>query len=488
MPGYGPPVRRFFLLLPLAACKEPILQVIPGVTSAVEVVVQNPTECPTCDAFEGIDTLRVDVLRGEDVIATDSFAWPGDEVVLPDLTDFGVVRVALVGLFEGRVMSAGRTRELVVPADETVSVPLVFLPANRANPLAAPMITPRSRHNTIVRRDGTVLLMGGLDRAQTRAINGVELYDPASGTFAEWGTLPTASVADQVAAPLPEGATILVGGLAVVGETQVNVEVTTIFDDAVGTFTAAGALNEGRSGHCVAMFRERQGLVLGGGGDAADYLRPDESGTWSFSSLPMRDFDASLVTGCAPLSDETVYVQGSDPTNTGVWAGGADGADPGEAFTSVAGGGAGDVRFVSGAAMVPTADGAVYVIGGADVTTGEVFADGRLFSAGSGRFSPITGFRRPRYDTDLVPWIEEGWYAAGCSWADATHTEEEPSVELVSPTLDEGSPLFSLDRVRPGCALTVLGDGSLLVTGGGEPNATGDDAALIVPWVEAPPE
>ena len=89
-----------FLLL--ACNREPVVEVIPGVTTALEVLVSNPTSCPSCDAFRDVDTLRLEVSVGEDVVASDTFAYPGEDVTLPDLDGFGVVRITLLGLEDGR--------------------------------------------------------------------------------------------------------------------------------------------------------------------------------------------------------------------------------------------------------------------------------------------------------------------------------------------------------------------------------------------------
>jgi hypothetical protein len=75
---------------------------------------------------------------------------------------------------------------------------------------------------------------------------------------------------------------------------------------------------------------------------------------------------------------------------------------------------------------------------------------------------------------------------AGCGWADADRTVGESSVELFAPGAAEAGPLVTLERERPGCAVSVLRDGSLLVTGGFELGSTaGADAAIVVPWMDS---
>lgn len=474
------------LLLGLSACeKEPVIEVIPGVDSSLEVVLVNPTQCPRCDAFEGVDTLRIEVSVGGDVVASDNFAWPGEAVTLPDLSSFGVVRVSLLGLADGRVLSAGRTAEIVLLTDATLSVPLVFVPANRALPLAAGMLDDRYLPGLILRRSGAVVVAGGLDPLRQRALVGVEAYDLVSGTFVEADPLPVSGFAAPAVTPLPDGETLLAGGYAVVGDGEVPVESALVFDDATGLFTEIGEMSQGRVDHCVAMFRDRQGVVFGGAPGAGDYLKVDpDVGGWAFSSLVVRDLDSSAVSGCATTEEGTVFVQGSDAASTGVWSESVS-TDPSEAWRPIAEGASGDFRYVEGAALVPSGDGGMFVLGGADSATGEVYADGRHFSVDNNRFESVVGFVRPRFAPQLAPWIEAGWYAAGCGWASADRAEGEPSVELVSPGTDEGSPAFQLDRDREGCGLAVLPDGSVLLVGGGPAGVPdGSSAALLVPWLD----
>lgn len=472
------------------ACHEPVIEVISGITTALEVVVTNPTSCPSCDAFRDVDTLRLDVSMGDVVVASDTFAYPDEAVTLPDLADFGVVRITLLGLAEGRVLSLGRTAEIVLVPDAELSVPLVFLPVNRVLALNAPMLTDRSRHLALTRRDGSVVLVGGMDPAGTRVTATTERYDPALGSFAEFSSFSSPAVASPTTAALADGEVLIVGGYAVLGGASVAVENASVFDDTAGTFSEAGPLSQGRNGHCVAMFRERLGIVLGGAVEgsegSADYLKSNgETGLWSFTPLEMRDFDAGAVTGCAVLADGTVYVQGSDAASTGIWDGGATELDPGEAFFGISEGSAGDFRYVTGASMFPADDGNIRILGGADVGTGVVNSDGRLYSPDVRRFVSAAGFGEPRFATQIAPWIAEGWYAAGCGWTDSTRTVGEDTLELVSPVDGVSGPSIELDRARPGCGLSVLHDGSMLVTGGYEAGNTSVlDAALVVPYID----
>ncbi len=471
-------------LLSILACKSPIVETIPGVDTALSVVVSTPATCGFCDPLVDIDTLRLEVSIGGSVVASDNFSYPDEAVTLPDLTGFGVVRITLLGLADGRVLSAGRTAEIVLLPDTEQSAPLVFLPINRGIPLDVDMAFERSRHLALSRRDGSVLLIGGLDARQERATASVEVYDAASGTFTELDALPTNGVGEPRVANLEDGASLLIGGFAVRDGVQIPNEESVFFDETL--FTAAGNLSQGRAGHCVAMFRDRQGIVLGGAAGGADYLKPDDTGLWGFSGLEMRDFDAGSVTGCAVVEEGRVFAQGRDAASTGLWDVRAEGADPAESFTALVEGTGGDFRYVQGAVVLPDDEGGAWVIGGADVGTGEVVADSRRFIANSLRFAAEPGLTEPRMDGTAAPWIQEGWYAIGCGWADNARTAGASSVELFRPTTGDALPPIDLDRDRAGCGMSVLRDGSLLLTGGYASGVGGmGDAALVVPWAEA---
>ena len=90
------------LLLAVLACREPEQVTLGGRSASLAVTLLNPTRCNPCDPWRGVETLRVRVLAGADVVAEASFPREGD-LVLPDLPGFGVVRVELEGLGGGQV-------------------------------------------------------------------------------------------------------------------------------------------------------------------------------------------------------------------------------------------------------------------------------------------------------------------------------------------------------------------------------------------------
>lgn len=470
-------------LLTLLACKQPDVIVVGGRHTDVSVRLVDPTGCVDCDPFAGVDTLRIEVWRDGVVVATDSFAYPDETPELPDLEGFGVVRIALVGLSDGDVVSAGRTAEVALVPDAAQEVPMVFLPANEAISIAAPMGVDRSRHAAARLADGSVLLVGGVDRERARAWDGMERYDPATGTFTEVEAKLPGWTAEPRLGTNPAGELFVVGGFVPVGGAEVAVPEAARIDPVDLSVLELGALNLARTGHCFALYREKQGVVLGGTTDTeqAEYFRQTAEGDWGFTIVPVRGLQQEDVAGCATLPDGRVFVQGADEISTGVWTH-LDDETPGEAFRRMDEQSA-NLRFARGPMVAALADGRAWVGGGEGTETGEVEAEARLFDAGERRFGAAEPLAVARYEGRLDPWIVEDWAAIGCGWEDAARATPADTLELVHLATGDAGPVVRLDRSRPGCAVTTLNDGSVLITGGQDASSPGTPtAALVVVW------
>lgn len=479
------------MLVFLLACAPAEVVTIAGRSGAVEVHLVNPTTCSTCDPFDTVDTLRIDVVRDGAVIASDSFKYPDEEPVLPGLDEYGVVRIQLVGLAGGTVVSAGRSDEIAVDPEGTLSVPIVFLPVNRDIPLTAKMSSHRSNHVAFRLRNGSVMLAGGASTKRDAAFASTEIYDPTTGTFlAGPGELPS-SVAEPRVVELPEGDRMFIGGYAigVDGSTSASPAVS-VYSEESATITATGFMENPRAGHCVSLFRSRQGMVFGGntGTNQADFFRSDAVGAaFTFSGVPMQNLVQGNVTGCVALADGRTFVQGSDAASTGIWNYTEETAgqvDPGSAFEPI-NAGAPKARFLSGEIIVPLESGSAWIAGGADTSTGEVIGAGREFRPDAAAFSDAPGLARPAYAAHWTPWMENGLIAVGCAWQDVARTVPTGGVELIDPTGVETGVTIPLGKARNGCTLTTLNDGSILIVGGftdGEKNSV--DAALVIPWIE----
>jgi hypothetical protein len=471
---------RMPLLAVLVACRDPEEVTVGGRTASLVVDLVNPTECAGCDPWEDLDHLVLEARSDGQTVASIEAA-PGETLALPSVDGFGVVEIRLLGYADGRVRSAGRTREVVLGPDVETRVPMVFLPVNRALPLTTRMQVARARHLARRMRDGSVLLLGGTDPDGLRSLSGVERFDPVAWAFTAEDTPLAAGAADLVAIEVEDGDVLVAGGEARTRQGTVALPDSFLVDIETGVRTAQGTMEVGRVGHCVARWKERQAIVLGGAaGDVADYLKPVE-GRWTFEPVPMRDFDPSKVTGCVPVAGERVLVLGEDAASSGLWAPTEDG-DPGASFTPHADGVEGPK--VRRAMVVPTGAGDAWIAGGVRVDDDVAVASTHRFDAAAGTFEPSRALGAPRVDGRWARWTDPDVVVVGCGYGDSARSEAGAAAELVAPRSGTRLASIPMDRARAGCALTVLLDGTVLFTGGTTQGAAAGaaTAAIAVPW------
>lgn len=473
----------------LLACASDRPTTLPGVDAPLTVELVNPTTCSFCDPFVGLDTLRVDVLVDGGVVSSEAFDYPGDEVVLPDLADFGVVRIRLVGLSGGEVRSVGRTLEIALQPETSLTVPMLFLPANTTIPLGANMTADRSRHAAFRRRDGTVLLLGGVNPDRDGTFSSGEVFDPATWSFQVYGggNLPAGVGAPRWSWAATDEVLLVGGFVTSPSDDDVPSATTAVWSQADDQIRPGPGLNTPRDGHCFSMYRGRLGIVFGGTADsnAGELAKlSDNTGDWELVNVPMRDFDQTLVSTCATLPDSSVFLVGDTAASTGTWSYDEGDTDAGEGFRPIDLLGEGADRQVDGPLAVAVGE-RVWIAGGADVAGGQAVDDGRWFDPARNGFLPAPSLAEARFDPSVDAWIEPGWVVVGGGWADTGHTRAVSSVELVAPEADLAGPLVPADRDRNGLIVTTLLDGTVLVTGGYDAGDDGViDAALVLPWVE----
>lgn len=470
------------LLLLLTACKVRDIEVIEGPDAAVTITLVNPTTCSDCDPFEGVDGLRLDVVRPEtgEVVYSDSFAAPGSAAVLPDLQGFGVVRVELYGLEGSRVVSAGRTAPFAVPTGGGLALPMLFLPANRAIPLTGAMDAERSRHVGYSRLDGLVALIGGVDPSGDSRFNSVEIFDPATFEFRSESSAADVGLYPAVTTE-SDGDLLLVGGESAGGSRLDGTLAYTVAGaGATGALGPQGDLPEPRSRGCVALSDENKGVVMGGAaGDAAfDTMKRGEDG-WAFSRAQVDGLDDAAVVGCIALGDGRVFVLGDEGAQTGFFQ---YNGDETLGFSPIASGHG--EQFVSGATLAVLDNGHVWEVGGAE--DGDALTRTWELRVDEASFTPSVELRTARIRPDVTRWLLPNTQAVGCGWSDDGLGGGAGTVEIVP--MDGGTAvLVELDRERPGCAMNVLPDGSLLVSGGFGVNDAGLlGAVVVVPVLDAP--
>lgn len=110
--------------------------------------------------------------------------------------------------------------------------------------------------------NGDVLIAGGENTAGS-PLSSVELYDPATQTFAYTGSLVYA-VYDASAVTLPNGDVLISGGVT---STNGSLSVTTaeqLYDPATGEFSLTGALTQPVQGANIALLPDGSALIAGG--------------------------------------------------------------------------------------------------------------------------------------------------------------------------------------------------------------------------------
>jgi hypothetical protein len=417
------------------------------------------------------------------VLSSESFDYPGGSAELNGVAEYGVVRFQVAGTDGSAVRSFGRSAEVVLEPGEDLWIPITFLPINRVFPLAEPMNEARSEHDAITLPDGRILLLGGHSPGRSASYQEIETYDFYEGTFSAPGASTDVGIANTQWAWTSEAKLLFFGGEHAASGAQDGIW---IFDPIQDTITRLNDLIQARSGHCGAQYIDNSIVVVGGQGTGgqADLLRfyTDED-TWSATSLALENGMTSEDTvGCGVAGDGRIFVQGVNQGTTGI-------LDPfrgtgiGEGFEPIAASAAG--TYVSDAIIIPIEPDVFWLGGGVDLGVGTVTSEGQEFRMDSAGFVDGTPLATPRQGASWTEWIEEGWIAVACGYSDAVGRTPVNKLELLAPGLGEKGPTVDLDRARPGCAVSSLPDGSLLVTGGYESGASPDtvSAAIMVPYI-----
>jgi hypothetical protein len=152
------------------------------------------------------------------------------------------------------------------------------------------MLQPHGGFPATLLRDGKVLVGDVDDPAADNAVNGAEVYDPASGTWT--ATSKMVNGGESTATLLRDGR-VLVIGYNDTGE---------VYDPDSGTWTATGRMTNPRHSHAAILLPDGKVLVAGGHApgdeptDSAELYDPD-TGTWiaiANMHAPREDIQAFL--------------------------------------------------------------------------------------------------------------------------------------------------------------------------------------------------
>jgi Galactose oxidase, central domain len=109
---------------------------------------------------------------------------------------------------------------------------------------------------------GKVLLTGGNDDSHGNE-SGVELFDPATESFAVSARMSTARDG-HTATLLPDGRVLVAGGAGQLMGLQAPVASAEIYDPASGSFSTTGSLTSARDSHTATLLNNGQVLITGG--------------------------------------------------------------------------------------------------------------------------------------------------------------------------------------------------------------------------------
>ena len=145
----------------------------------------------------------------------------------------------------------------------------LYDPATNTFTLTGSLASGRTQHTATLLKNGKVLIAGGIsgrDLAAGEAGPSVaELYDPATGTFNDTGSLPFL-ITNHTATLLNNGQVLFAGGQGDDGSSHASVPLreAELYDPSAGLFTATGSLNQARESHTATLLGNGKVLVAGG--------------------------------------------------------------------------------------------------------------------------------------------------------------------------------------------------------------------------------
>jgi hypothetical protein len=164
---------------------------------------------------------------------------------------------AAVALPDGRVLVTGGwggPRGAVTRFDTAE----IFDPAAKSFVPTGSMKTARSGHTATLLADGRVLIVGGRGLYPNGGLTSAELFDPKTGAFVETGSM-SAARQDHVAVLLADGRVLIVGGV----EGIVATGLIEVYDPASGKFAQAGTM-PALAGVSATLLRDGRVLIAGG--------------------------------------------------------------------------------------------------------------------------------------------------------------------------------------------------------------------------------
>lgn len=352
-------------------------------------------------------------------------------------------------------------------------------------PTPTPSPTPTFTPTPAPPQAGDVLIAGGKN-SDGAPLNGAELYDPTTGTFASTNNMNSAR-AEQIAVLLETGDVLVACGDLPAGADQFEMSAD-VYSAATGIFSVtADALNP-CAATAVTSLNNGDVLVVGGGSGPALIPTPMQTPGPGAKLIPPYDSAAPqiydpakgqwhsgghLVTGGALLNSATLLADGTvlvaggsdDPYFIGVQSGAQIYSSMTGMFTAT--GSMNSPRAAHSATLLN--NGQVLIAGGTD-NTGAVLNSAELFDPVAGKFT-LTGNMTTARGGHRATLLGNGKVLL-TGGIDATGTPLA-TAELYDPTAGTFSAAASMNAARYNHIALLLNDGTALVAGG-----TGSSFAL----------
>lgn len=365
-------------------------------------------------------------------------------------------------LLDGRVLVAGgrgtgANAELFDPRNGSFSTPTA-------------MSHPRWRHTATRLRDGRVLVVGG--GGEDGSGSTAEIFEPGASSFRSVAATLSVPRAGHTATLLADGRVFLFGGLA----SSALQAGGTLFDPADESFGDIGEPSA-RTGDAATLLADGRVLLVGGNDPFSPDVAPlsalvfDPSSS-AIRSLPTRPAQLRFDTRAARLPDGRVLLIGDDG------AGGVDSSaelfDPStETFARLSTGP--KTRF--GFSVTALRDGRVLVLGGA------VGTNAAIYEPATDAFAPTATKPLENRGGGASVALPDGDVLVTGGRALSTLA----SAEMFSLSSSRYARASDLPSARADHVATLLGDGTVLLTGGSSGQASNGETAFVSSTVRFDP-
>jgi hypothetical protein len=463
----------------------------------VRLVLLNPT---TAKPLAGVTQLRVTLSQDGGEVFRQTLAMD-EPLQISNLVDYGLVRFELAGLNDnGDVLSFGRSAEIAVVPNVEREVSITFLPVNEVLTLTARPLDARSFHTTTQTPDGRILLLGGLNAAGLHSLDSIEYYAPSSGRFIPFANFLTFDALLPGVAWTQQKTLVVSGGQKVASSTGTRTVGMNLIDPTRDLVSKVIDMQIARQDHC---FENVSGeLVMAAGGTSGatvgvELFHPDPAnpGQWKVESGVTQFFQPYNIQSCVKTPDNRIFFQGTGDLSTGTYTynGDLNGFSGGFEVLDYSLSDLALLVYPYGQSMVALSDSRVWMAGGRindgdgnfanDATPGLT----REFDMNSGTFfQGIDPNLSERTWGEAEAWMSPGIVVFACGGVNGDVVgNPHPMVEIADLNSGVVSLAAPMDRIRPGCSMNVLNDGTVLITGGHVPGELVEDGgAILVPYLD----